>query len=308
MILLVLFSIIDINIYSNKDTYLLGESIIVWWEIVNTGNSVDYYQGSAISATNILMTEGEHLEFHDSTGREIPGDKISGTLVTQGEGGIPKVQMDEIKPDDTVKSSEENLIGIFGSLKFTKIGIGNKYIKPGEYFLYFYIYGAADRSEKIFSDTLHFFIKKMSGEEKEAWKLYENYMVEDIYSVRENKQMAYALEILKKYPESVYTESLLRSLRVVFDAYNSSSMKEGRDRMQNEARKIVDYLEGNSAKFQGKERILKEAVNCITHGELMLGTPKEEVKNKVLQMKLPVSEDVMEALEIKPKEIDTKKN
>ncbi len=41
----------------------------------------------------------------------------------------------------------------------------------------------------------------------------------------------------------------------------------------------------------------------------MLGTPKEEVKNKVLQMKLPVSEDVMKVLEITPEEIDdTKKN
>jgi hypothetical protein len=308
MIVLLLFSFIDINIYSNKDTYLLGESIIVWWEIINTGDSVEHYQGSAISATNILMTEGEHLQFNDSTGREVPGDKISGIFITKSESGIPKIQMEEIKPGDMVKSSEEDLIGVFGSLKFIKSGgIGNKYIKAGEYFLSFFIYGATDRSKKIYSDTLHFFVKEPTGKEKEAWELYKDYMVEDIASVHEDKQMAYALEFLKKYPGSTYTESLLRNLGIVFDAYNCPSMKEGRDRMQGEARKVVDYLEKNVGKFDGKERVLKETVNCITHGELMLGTPKEEVRKKILQMNVPVSSEIKEVLDIKPEDLDTKK-
>jgi len=306
MILLLILSAININIYSNKDTYLLGESIIVWWEIVNTGDSVDYYQASAISATNILMTEGEHLQFHDSTGREIPGDKISGIFVTKSKSGIPKVQMEEIKPGDTIKSSEEDLIGSLGALRFSEYGgFFNKYIRPGEYFLSFYVFGKADRSEKIYSDTLNFFVREPTGKEKEEWKLYKEFMA-NLNNTMGKEMMEYGYELLTKHPESIYIEGSLRYLEIIFRSWGrDTDMKE---KMAPTARKIVGYLEKNVGKFQGKERTLKETMNCITHGELMLGTPKEEVKNKVLQMKLPVSEDVMEALEIKPKEIDTKKN
>lgn len=315
MILLLLLSVIDINIYSNKDTYLLGESVIVWWEIVNTGDSVDYYESGTSNATSILMGEGEHLQFHDATGREVPGDKISGISIATGEGGIPKVRMEEIEPGDTVKSSEKDLIGFFGALRFSEYGgLLNKCIKPGEYFLSFYVYGKADRSEKIYSDTLHFFVKEPAGKEKEAWQVYKDYMVEDIGSARQDKQMTYALELLKKYPESVYTESLLSILGIVFSAYNSPSMKEGRDRMQNEARQLVDYLKKNFGKIKelrgdkSTERIEKDALWSIIHGEEMLGTPKEEVKNIVNKLNAPLDAEMQEFFEIKPEIPDTKKN
>lgn len=305
MILLLLFSAIDINIYSNKDTYLIGESIIVWWEIANTGDSVEYYQGSATIATSILMTEGEHLQFHDSTGREIPGDKISGIFVTKSKSGIPKVQMEEIKPGDTIKSSEEDLIGSLGALRFSEYGgFFNKYIRPGEYFLSFYVYGKSDRSEKIYSDTLHFLVKEPTGKEKEAWKLYKQFNAE-LNNAREKEMVEYGYELLTKYPESVYIEGLLVYLETAFRRWGRDA--EMKERMAPTTRKIVDYLEKNFGKFQGKERALKETVNCITHGELMLGTPKEEVKQKILQMNVPVTSDIKEVLEIKPEDPDTTK-
>jgi len=310
MILLLILSVIDINIYSNKDTYLLGESIIVWWEVVNTGDSVDYYQ-AWVERTGFL-SEGDHLRFHDVTGRKVPGYTISGISITTDEEGMPKARMHKIKPGDTVRSNEKNLTGLFGSLKFTRLGgILNKYIKPGEYFLSFYIYGTADRSKKIYSDTLHFFIKEPTGKENEAWKLYKDYMIEDILSARQDKQMAYALELLKKYPESVYTESLLRILGIVFRVYNSPSTKEGRDRMQNEARQVVDYIKGNFGKIKklrgdkNTKRIEKNAMWSIIHGEEMLGTPKEEVKNIVNKLNTPIDKEMQEFFEKKP---DTKKN
>ena len=306
MILLLLFSVIDINIYSNKDAYLLGESIIVWWEIVNTGDSVDYYEAGTSNATSILMSEGEHLQFYDVTGREVPGDKMSGISITQSKSGIPKVSMEEIEPRDTVKSSEEDLISSFGSLHFSEYGgLLNRYIKPGEYFLSFYVYGKSDRSEKIYSDTLHFFVKEPTGKEKEAWKLFKEFMA-NLNSTKGKEMMDYGYELLTKYPTSVYIKGSLRYLEIVFRIWGRDV--EMKELMAPTARKIVDYLEKNVGKFQGTEKALNETVKCVTHGELMLGTPKEEVKNKVLQMKLPVSEDVMKVLEIKPEEIDTKKN
>jgi len=295
LFLLLILSQLEINLYANKDTFLLGEDILVKWEIVNKGKEIEYYERNA---ELIKLTNDGILK--DSKGREVPHAKMSGMRLLT-DSTLP---VDTIRPGGTVKFQEVNLIGLFGSLGFAAAGFLNKYIKPGEYYLSLFYYKGKDWSEKIYSDTLHFVVVEPTGVEKEAWILYKRYKAE-LNRGREKEMVEYGYKLLTKYPESDYIESLITNLSSDFKV--SGKYENSRKKMAPTARKIVDYLEQNSEKFQGRERFLKETVNCITHGELMLGTPKEEVKNKVLQMKLPVSEDVMKVLEIKPEEIDTTK-
>ncbi len=294
--LLLIFSQLGINLYANKDIFLIGEDILVRWEIVNNGKEIEYYESNA---ELVKLTNDGILR--DSDEREIPHAKMSGMRLLT-DSTLP---VDTIMPGDTVRFQEVNLIGLFGSLGFAAAGFLNKYISPGEYYLSLFYYKGKAWNQKIYSDTLHLIVVEPAGVEKEAWALYKGYKAE-LNRGREKEMVEYGYELLTKYPESDYIDGLITNLSSDFKV--SGKYENSRKNMATTARKIVDYLEKNVGKFQGRERALKETVNCITHGELMLGTPKEEVKNKVLQMKLPVSEDVMEVLEIKSEELDTKKN
>jgi len=293
LFLLLIFSQLEINLHANKDTFLLGEDIFVRWEIVNNGKEVEYYERNV---EHIKLTNDVFL--WDFEGREVPHGGISGMRLPT-DYILP---VDTIKPGDTVKFREQNLIGVFGSLEFAKIGFANSYFQPGNYFLSLFYYKGKDWSEKIYSDTLLFCVVEPTGLEKAAWELYKEFKAER-YRMRDDKMVEFGYELLKGYAKSEYIEGLINDLTICYKV--SVEYEDSREKMAPTTRKIVDYLEQNVGKFQGKERVLKETVNCITHGELMLGTPKEEIKTKVLQMKLPVSEDVMEVLEIKSEEINT---
>ncbi|MCK4225736.1 hypothetical protein KAX29_02465 [candidate division WOR-3 bacterium] len=283
MIFLLILSTIEMNLYCNKDTYFIGEDILIRWEIVNVGKSVDYYGIGGVYG--ILLSKRTKL--WDVNGREVYHGIIEGTRIG-GKGGKHKMPMNEIAPGDTVRFEEVNLIGNFGSLGFAKRGFANRYIKPGEYF-FSLLYRTG------ISDTLHFFIIEPSGKEKCAWHLYKECKRE--YNRAKGKEMVqYAFDILKKYPESNYVESLMRNLRIVFKVWGK--YEEVRERMANITRQLLNYLEGNIEQFSNRDRTLKEALWCITYGELMLGDSREEVKNLIINMNVPLDNEIKDFLEI----------
>ena len=294
LFLLLIVCQLEINLHVKKDTFLVGEDILVRWEIVNNGKEIGFYE----EGTGEIYKLANDAILIDSKDREEPHISIQGARILMDS----TVPVDTITPGDTVRFQEANLIGIFGSLKFS--GIFNFYIKPENYIFSLYYWIGKDLSQKLWSDTLKFSVIEPTGKEKEAWELYKKFRAEFSH-VREKEMLEYGYELLTKYQGSVYIGGIIEFSKNVFIAWGDE--KESREKMAPTTRKIVDYLEKNVEKFQGRERVLKETVSCITHGELMLGTPKEEVKSKVLQLKLPVSKDVMEVLEIKSEELDTKK-
>jgi len=241
--LLLIVSQLEINLYANKDTFLLGEDILVRWEIVNNGKETEYYERNA---ELIKLTNDGILR--DFEGREVPHAMMSGMRLLT-DSTLPS---DTIKPGDTVRFQEVNLIGLFGSLGFAAAGFLNKYISPGEYYLSLFYFKGKDWSQKIYSDTLHFIVVEPAGAEKEAWLLYKEFKAEWNH-VNEKDMVEYGYELLAKYPESVYIDGTLEFLNAVFVSWGDN--KKRKERMAPTARKIVDYLEGNSGKFQGKESI-----------------------------------------------------
>lgn len=285
MIILLIISLIEINIYSNKDTYLLGEDILVWWEIVIEGNSLDYFEESGDAPK--LTNDGK---LWDINGREVEHNQIM--LMRAGQ-----VPLKEIEPGDTFKYKEVNLIGIFGSLGFAENGFLNRYIKLGEYFLSLFYITGSNRSQKVYSDTLHFFVIEPSGEEKIVWDLYKEF--KRYYNLAKGKEMVkYAIEILRKYPTSDYIESLFRTLSVEFSVLKRKEFIEKRKEMSEITRELLNYIETNVDKFSENHSTLKEALWCITYGELMLGISQDKVKNLIIQMNIPVDNEIKEFLKI----------
>jgi hypothetical protein len=307
MIIILIISLIEINIYSNKDTYLLGEDILVWWEIVNRGKEVDYIKlkGSALKLLNdckiwdINGNKVEHMRISDVKGVIIDRDnKIKDNKSASGR---------EIEPGDTIfgvsKSNlfrDMNLIGFFGSLHFG--GIATSYIESGEYFYCMFYWTGKDASNKVWSDTLHFFIIEPTGVEKEAFNLYKEFRK---YKLNDgNALVQYALNFLEKYPESIYVSSLFRNLSIYLSVI--SGMKGYEDIKENmyiSTVKFVNYLKKNIDKFIIEERKWKGVLICIMYSKLILGVSKEEAKkeinNLITNLKLPIDDDIKEFFGIK---------
>jgi len=297
LFLLLIVSQLEINLYANKDTFLLGEDILVRWEMVNNGKEIEYYERNA---ELIKLTNDGILR--DSEGREVPHAKMSGMLLLT-DSTFP---VDTIKPGDTVKFQEVNLIGLYGSLGFAAAGFLNKYIKPGEYYLSFFYYKGKDWSEKVYSDTLHFVVVEPTGVEKEAWLLYKEFKA-SWNRLEDEKMIEYGYQLLTKFPRSVYIAGTLEFLDAAFYSINKNEPPEKKEKIAPSVRKLLNYLESNVDKIRGNERALTQAANCITSGEIMLGTPKEEVRKKILQMNVPVTSEIKEVLEIKEESPDTTK-
>lgn len=286
MFLLLILSTLSINLYSNKDIYLVGEDILVKWEIVNKGNSLDYFEegGGAPKLTN----DGK---LWDVTGRVVEHNKIM--FMSFGKAPLKKIE-----PGDTVKYKEVNLIGIFGSLGFADNGFLNRYIKTGEYFLSLFYITGSNRSQKVYSDTLHFFVIEPSGEEKIVWDLYKEF--KRYYNLAKGKEMVtYAIEILRKYPTSDYIESLFRTLSVEFSVLKRKEFIEKRKEMSEITRELLNYIETNVDKFSDNHSTLKEALWCITYGELMLGISLKEVDNLIKQLDVFVDNEIKDFFKIK---------
>lgn len=294
MLYLLILSIIEVNLYSNKSTYLIGEDILVRWEIINKGTKVDYYGITG----NIKYSR--HFQFLDLTGKQVWRYTIRGTFVSKGNKRERKCKatMHKIESGDTVKSRETNLTGTFGSGRFSERGIASYYVIAGEYIMYIFFYEDKNCSSKIYSDTLRITVKEPHGEERDAWQLYKAYKREDILAKEEDKQIKYALELLQKYPNSVYIESLVRNLGLVFGVYKRPGYEEDREMMRNEARALINYLKRNIEKMERDKEILKDALWCIINGELMLGTPKEQVKSQITKMNVPLNKEIKEFLSI----------
>ncbi len=295
--LLLLVSQFEINLYVNKDTFLLGEDILVRWEIVNTGKKIEYFERNA---ELIKLTNDGILK--NSEGREVPHAKMSGIQIVT-DSTFP---VDTIMPGDTVKFNEVNLIGIFGSLGFATAGFLNKYISPGKYYLSLFYYKGKDWSQKIYSDTLFLVVVEPTGKEKEAWLLYKKFKAA-WNRINDEKTIEYGNQLLTKFPQSIYIAGTLEFLDAAFSSINKNEPAEKIKKIEPFARKLLSYLESNVDKIRGNERALKQAANCITSGEIMLGTPKEEVKQKILKMNVPVTSDIQKTLDIKPEELDTTK-
>ncbi len=292
MVILLILSTIEINLHSNKDTYLLGEDILIRWEIINTGMSKGYYEKGG--EYGLLLSD--HSKMWDINGNEVPHSRISGTTSVRKEE-LYKISMFEIEPGYTIKYKEVNLIGDFGNLHFAEHGIGNNFIKPDEYFFSIFYWIKENNSyQKVYSDSLHFFIIDPYGEEKLAWEIYREYKREDILAENEEKQIGYAVYILKRYPKSIYIESLLNNLTSVFRIYKREECKGDVERMRGKTRELLNYMEENIDKFSDKT--LKNALWCIIKGESMLGTSQEEVKKIIIQMNVPLDNEMKEFLKI----------
>lgn len=76
MLLFTIFYSLNINLYSNKELYLKGESILVYWELVNTGSTEGYY-----------VPHG-NLKVLDVKGNIIPHLAVKRAVVTKGSGKV----------------------------------------------------------------------------------------------------------------------------------------------------------------------------------------------------------------------------
>jgi hypothetical protein len=291
MFLIFILSSIEINLYSYKDTYLLGEDIWIWWEIVNMGESLSFYQKSGVFSK--LFNDAK---IWDVNGREIPGYIISGTSAERkrGKGKFPML---EIKPGDTIRFREVNLIGISGTLRFSKKGIANLYIKPGEYFFtLFYWTRENGFYHKVWADTISFYIVEPSGPEKPAWNLYKTYKQLSILGNEIEKQVDLGLNIMQNYPESNYIGSLLKDLAMSFGILRREEFKNDVKKIESTTRQFLVYLKENIYKLSDKR--IKNTLWCIIQGELMLGSSKDEIKNLIIQMNIPVDNEIKVFLKI----------
>lgn len=306
MIILLIISLIEINIYSNKDTYLLGEDIWIWWEIVNTGESVGYYEkgsefrilhfGFYERGTDSSILHFNHFKMWDVNSVKVHqgGSGIKGSVISKSDKyKIPKPQMLEIEPRDTVKFYEVNLIGVFGDLNFEGglLFMGRQYIKTGEYFLSL-LYRIKEDSlyKKVWSDTLHFFIVEPTGNEKQAWELYKAHRREtDVRSGDKVKAIKYVFDILKNYPESNYIGSALNHLTLLF---RRSLLSEEREEFIILSRELLDFLEDNIKEYKG--RTFKSALWCISYGEIMLLTSADFVRDFIEKKNIPLDDEMKE--------------
>ena len=306
MFLIFILSTVEINLYSYKNTYLLGEDIWIWWEIVNLGESIEYYEkGSEFRILNFGFYERgtdssilhfNHFKMWDVNGVKVHqgGRGIKGSVISKSDKyKIPKPQMLEIEPRDTVKFYEVNLIGVFGELNFEGglLFNGWQYIKPGEYYLSL-IYRVKEENQysRIWSDTLHFFIVEPTGNEKQAWELYKAHRREtDVHSGDKVKAIKYIFDILRNHPESNYIGSALNHLTLLF---RRSLLGEEREEFIILSRELLDFLEDNIKEYKG--RTLKSALWCISYGEIMLLTSADFVRDFIEKKNIPLDDEMKE--------------
>ncbi|MBA7614401.1 hypothetical protein ES703_21665 [subsurface metagenome] len=287
MFLIFILSTVEINLYSYKDTYLLGEDIWIWWEIVNTGKSIGYYQKS----TEVSKLYSNDVKMWDINCRKVPHSMIKGIGIIK-KGKKYKIPVLEIETEDTVRFKEKNLIGKFGTLHFEGRGFSRNYIKTGEYFFsIFYWSKENDSYFKVWSDTLHLFIIEPSGKEKDVWDLYQLSRCENSKFGDKLKSVEYAFEILRNYPKSNYVGSTLNNLNSLFHPY--VEIEEGeRERFNAITRELLDYVEGNIRNYSG--RTLKSALWCITFGEFKIGNSADKVREFIEKNNIPLDDKMKE--------------
>lgn len=268
----------------------MGEDVLLRWEIVNTGNDIDYFAPKY----NVY----DRMKFVGWKEKEMPHIGIKGSELTRNKGEYKKFrgQIGEIEPGATIKFREINLTGDFGTGIFAERGIGILYLEPREYSIYLEYFSGEDAFHKVYSDTINIVIKEPTGFERNVWELYKAYKREDILAVDEEKQIQYALNILKNYSKSVYVESLLNGLALIFKVYRRGEFEDDVIRIKPYARELLDYLEENIDKFKDKDRKLKNALLCILQGEFLLGTSIENVKNLINQMNVPLNNKIKKVL------------
>lgn len=292
MFLIFILSTIEINLYSYKDTYFLGEDIWIWWEIVNKGEGTAYYEKINLSSS----FNWGHFKLWDINGRELKGGfAIKGAIATtrSKKQKVYRPQMLEIKPSDTLRFNETNLIGPFGTLRFGGGGLElNNYIRPGEYLFSLFYWSKQNNSYfKIWSDTLHFFIKEPTGRESLAWDLYKLSRFEKSFYGNKIKSVEYAFEILRNYPKSNYIGSTLNNLKSLFHPY--VEIEEGeRERFNAITRELLDYVEENIRNYSG--RTLKSALWCITFGEFKIGNSADKVREFIEKNNIPLDDKMKE--------------
>lgn len=295
MIVLLLLSIIEINLHCNKDTFLLGEDILVNWEIINTGTRTEYIE-KGLTADKFL----NDCRIWDSNGREVP---VAGFTLMKSTYKIPR---QKIEPGDTIHGvrtsglleENMNMIGFIGALHFRK-AIFMSYIKPGNYYYtLFYWYGDG-MDKKIWSDTLDFTVIQPTGQEREPW----NYFMKFRSRIKLTTKIEYALKMLKKYGQSDYISSMLRYLSLGLSNIARKKHKGLSNEKLINIEKFATYIRNNVEHFSNNEYNLKGAIECLFQSKLILGCSKQEAKEDINivieQKKIPVDKRIRRFLNIK---------
>lgn len=286
--ILLFITVIQINLYTNKDSYLVGEDIWVGWEIINRGESQDYYMRGG---KEWFMLSG-YVKVWDKYDEEIPHVSIS-VLGSNGKRG-KSIATKKINSCDTIKIEDVNIIGSFGKGRFG----GGRYIKSGEYSISFYLPTGKSSERIVWSDTISFIVTEPEGKDKEAWDLYKKYRFETYQALEkkdEERRIKCALKIVKLYPNSAYTNTIINQIRHSFHLYRTQSyFKENIEEMRGKTRELLNYIKQNIDKFSKNERTLQNTLWCIIDGELMLGTSKEYIKEQILQLDISLNKEIKE--------------
>lgn len=319
MILLFLATI-EINLYTSKDIYLIGEDIWVRWEIINSGDSIGYIEKGGLSnklwryyfercdSTGRILLK-RHLRIWDKNKDRIPyrGPVIKGSIVRRkgSKFKIRKPGMNKIEAGDTIKSKEANLIEYYGNLEFEGglFGRGRGYFKQGEYYASLVLRTMEnDKIVKIWSDTVHFSVKEPADRELVAWSMYKSIRKETRHGKTEGdktKAIRSAYYILKRVPNSNYAGSIMHYLIEFFGYIIISKEKE---EFKRETKELINYLENNIDKFAGKKMTFNSALWCIIKGEFMLLSPYEKVLNFIRDLDFPVDKEILEYFGIEENE------
>jgi len=303
MILLFL-ALVQINLYSNKNTYLLGEDIWIRWEFVNTGNRSGYIE----ECNEFWILNYGYYEIEIIKGEEyFPIRKYfkmwdeEGKLVPQHEFGSPSVTYDglkamtipkivKIEAGDTIKSKPVNLIGAFGTLSFkgSLFGFPGYHIKPGYYKLTF-SHRTKERGKikTIWSDTINITIRVPVGKETKAFNLYKNLRIEGRYIKSSNPSVfIYADSIIRKHPTSAYIGSAMNSLSLFL--FFKQEVGEVDNEFRQALRKTLNYIIKNIKEFSDDYIILDHTLWVIMRGESILGTSEERIREILLELNVPL--------------------
>ena len=300
MFFLLLFTV-KMHIYSDKTAYLVGENIYIGCVITNTGSDVAYVE-KFLFPRKLLS---EDAVMWDTDGRKVPhGIMTGGVVVTKRKKN--HIPMRELQPGETLRCKEEPIIGTYGSVKFNKGGWywNNIYILPGEYFfLVQYWIREGGNEKKVTSDTLHIFIKEPAGEEKGAWRIYKAFRnSEGAWKVYD--MIRYSIELIKRYPESVYLEGIFFTWHHFTFVENWESknpeMKREINETRRERRELLNLIKENIKKYKGRTQ--REALWAIIQGEMALGTPLEEIKSFVINSGVPLDKEIKDYFGIKESE------
>ncbi|RKZ24032.1 hypothetical protein DRQ23_01440 [bacterium] len=294
-------SIVKMHIYSDKTTYLVGENIYVGCEITNTGSDVAYiedflFQQKLLSEDAVMWA---------NKGRKIPHGILIGTpFRIAGRKYNKATKM--LEPGETLRFKEKPIIGDYGNAMFDKRSWywNNAYILPGRYsFTIYYWVKEKGRLKKLSSDTLHIYIQKPAGKEKKAWEIYKKFREkEGSWKV---KEMIYlSKELIKKYPESAYLDELFYYWHHFSFVENWESknpeMKREINETKRERRELLNLIKENIKKYKGRTQ--KEALWAIIQGEMVLGTPVEEINSFVINSGVLLDKEIRDYLGIEDKE------